>query len=195
MRVISGRWKGRRLKSPAGDEVRPTTDRVKEALFNILGPEVTGCLFLDLCCGAGGLGIEALSRGAVACVFIDLSRSSLAVARENLDVCGAGRDVAQMICTDAVAWLARWRPVEDSRPWVLVADPPYHSSAAAAIMKELERLAEAPGFLAGIIEHGSRTPDLPTATSGRLAWQTRRYGESFLAVARGVMPAGPQEGE
>jgi len=79
MRVIAGMWKGRRLKSPSGDEVRPTTDRVKEALFNILGPDVRDCLFLDLCCGAGGLGIEALSRGAAGAVFIDLSRKSLAL--------------------------------------------------------------------------------------------------------------------
>ncbi len=194
MRVIAGRWKGRRLKSPVGDEVRPTTDRVKEALFNILGPGVRECLFLDLCCGAGGLGIEALSRGAAAAVFVDRSRRSLAVVRENLDVCGAERDVAQLVCADAPDWLGRWKPAGQSRRWVLMADPPYRSHVAGAIMKELERLAEDAGFLAVIIEHGSHTPNLPTATSGRLAWQTRRYGESYLAIAR-VVPAGPQEGE
>ncbi len=194
MRVIAGNWKGRRLKSPSGDEVRPTTDRVKEAMFNILGPEVRDCLFLDLCCGAGGLGIEALSRGATEALVIDLSRTSLALARENLDSCGAEPGAARLVCDDAVAWLARWKPAADSKRWVLVADPPYRSGAAGAIMKELERLAEAPGFLAGIIEHGSHTPDLPVPTEGRLAWQTRRYGESYLAVAR-VVPAAPAEGE
>ena len=194
MRVIAGKWKGRRLKSPSGDEVRPTTDRVKEALFNILGPDVRDCLFLDLCCGAGGLGIEALSRGAAGAVFIDLSRKSLALVRENLDSCGAERDVARLVCTDAVAWLNRWTPGGDSGRWILVADPPYRSGAAGAIMKELERLADDPGFLGAIIEHGSRTPDLPAPAEDRLAWQTRRYGESYLAVAR-VMTAGPQEGE
>ncbi len=194
MRVIAGMWKGRRLKSPSGDEVRPTTDRVKEALFNILGPDVRDCLFLDLCCGAGGLGIEALSRGAAGAVFIDLSRKSLALVRDNLDSCGVEREVAKLICTDAVAWLNRWTPGRDSGRWILVADPPYRSGAAGAIMKELERLADAPGFLAGIIEHGARTPDLSVPGEGRLAWQTRRYGESYLAVAR-VVPAGPQEGE
>ena len=194
MRVIAGKWKGRRLKSPSGDEVRPTTDRVKEALFNILGPEVRDCLFLDLCCGAGGLGIEALSRGAAGAIFIDLSRKSLALVRENLDSCGAERDVARLVCTDAVAWLNRWTPDGDSGRWILVADPPYRSGAAGAIMKELERLADDPGFLGGIVEHGSRTPDLPAPAEDRLPWQTRRYGESYLAVAR-VMTAGPQEGE
>ena len=194
MRVIAGRWKGRRLKSPADTEVRPTTDRVKEALFNILGPDVRDCLFLDLCCGAGGLGVEALSRGAAAVVFIDRSRRSLALVGENLDVCGADRNLARLVCADAAAWLSRWNPGADPRPWVLVADPPYRSQAAGAIMKELERLAEDPGFRAGIIEHGSRTPGLPADSSGRLAWLTRRYGESFLAVARTTQP-GPREGE
>ncbi len=89
MRVIAGSWKGRRLKSPASDAVRPTTDRVKEALFNILGPDVTGCLFVDLCCGAGGLGIEALSRGAAGAIFVDQAPRSLNSARANLEICGA----------------------------------------------------------------------------------------------------------
>ncbi len=194
MRVIAGKWKGRRLKSPSGDEVRPTTDRVKEALFNILGPEVRDCLFLDLCSGAGGLGIEALSRGAARAVFIDSSRKSLDLVRDNLDSCGSEREAVQLVRADALAWLARWNPTGESGPWVLVADPPYRSGVAGAIMKELERLADAPGFLAGIIEHGARTPDLTVPGEGRLAWQTRRYGESYLAVAR-VVPAGPQEGE
>ena len=64
MRVITGSWRGRKLKSPSGQDIRPTTDRVKEAMFSMLGPAVADSLVIDLCCGAGGLGIEALSRGA-----------------------------------------------------------------------------------------------------------------------------------
>ena len=89
MRVISGSWKGRRLQAPAGDSVRPTTDRVKEAMFSILGSDIRDCQFLDLCCGTGGLGIEALSRGASSVIFVDSSRPTLAMVRENLDLCGA----------------------------------------------------------------------------------------------------------
>jgi len=194
MRVIAGRWKGRRLKSPAGNEVRPTTGRVKEALFNILGPDVRGCLVLDLCCGAGGVGIEALSRGAAAAVFVDQSRKSLALVRENLATCGAQSESISLICADAVAWLSRWNPAQDQRPWVLLADPPYRSHAAGAIMKELERLVGDPGFRAVIIEHGSSTPGLPEGKVGRLAWFTRRYGESYLTLAR-VPGTDLQEGE
>ncbi|MEN8005535.1 MAG: 16S rRNA (guanine(966)-N(2))-methyltransferase RsmD [Candidatus Krumholzibacteriota bacterium] len=192
MRVIAGSWKGRRLKSPSGEAVRPTTDRVKEALFNILGPDVEGSCFLDLCCGAGGLGIEALSRGADSVVFVDLSRKSLAVVRDNLELCGAESRQYQLVCAEAVAWLGRWNPPAKPTPWILVADPPYHGPVAGAIMEGLERLAPAPGFRAGIIEYGSRTGDLPPAASGGLDWTVRRYGESHLAVARaaGGLPEG-----
>jgi 16S rRNA (guanine966-N2)-methyltransferase len=194
MRVIAGRWKGRRLKSPVGDEVRPTTDRVKEALFNILGPDVRGCLFMDLCCGAGGLGIEALSREAAQVVFVDQSQGSLALVRENLATCGAELGNARLVCAEAAAWLARWQPPVRSGPWVLVADPPYRSPVAGAIMRELERLAVDPGFRLGVLEHGIRTPDLETGSSGTLDWSTRRYGGSCLAVARRNKD-GPDQGE
>ena len=193
MRVIAGCWKGRRLKSPPGDAVRPTTDRVKEALFNILGPQVRGCCFLDLCCGAGGLGIEALSRGAASVVFVDLSRRSLAVARDNLELCGADPGQFQLVCAEAVAWLYGWNPAAQPAPWILVADPPYHGPVAGAIMEGLEKWVSDPGFRAGIIEYGSATPDLPPTASRGLNWSARRYGESYLAVVR--PPGGPPEGE
>ena len=193
MRVIAGSWKGRRLKSPTGDAVRPTTDRVKEALFNILGQNVRECLFLDLCCGAGGLGIEALSRGAASVVFVDISRRSLAVVRDNLELCGAEASRFQLVSDEAAAWLARWNPPAIPTPWILVADPPYHGPVAGAIMEGLKRWVSDPGFRAGIIEYGSRTPDLPPADSRGLNWTTRRYGESHLAVVR--PGGGPPEGE
>jgi len=172
MRVIAGRWKGRRLKSPVGDEVRPTTDRVKEALFNILGPDIRGCLFLDLCCGAGGLGIEALSRDAAQVVFVDRSRNSLALVRGNLETCGAERGNTRLVCADATDWLPRWQPPSSAGAWILVADPPYRSPVAGAIMRELERLGTDPGFRLGIVEHGTRSPDLVTGSSGPVDWAT-----------------------
>ena len=78
MRVIAGRWRGRRLATLRGDRVRPTADRVKEALFSILGPELTGAVVLDLCCGTGGLGVEALSRAqdCLAVVVQQMARES-----------------------------------------------------------------------------------------------------------------------
>ncbi len=192
MRVIAGNWKGRRLKSPSGNTVRPTTDRVKEALFNILGPEVVGCCFLDLCCGSGGLGIEALSRGAASVVFVDLSRRSLALVRDNLEICGADPGLFQLVGADAVAWFGGWNPPADSVPWIVVADPPYHGPVAGAIMEGLDGLVSDPGFRAGIIEFGTGTPDLPPIASFGSNWTVRRYGGSHLAVVRpcGETPEG-----
>ena len=193
MRVIAGNWKGRRLKSPKGDAVRPTTDRVKEALFNILGGEVGGCCFLDLCCGAGGLGIEALSRGADSVVFVDTSRSSLSAAKENLELCGADSRQYRLVSAEAAAWFAGWNPPEKPTTWIVVADPPYHGTVAGAIMEELAGWVFDPGFRAGIIEYGSKTPGLPEPVPGGMNWTTHRYGESHLAVVR--PPGGPSEGE
>ena len=106
MRVIGGRWKGRRLVAPRGPLIRPTTDRVKEALFNILGPRLTGALFVDLCCGAGGLGIESLSRGAGRAIFVDEQPGALAAARRNLAACGDASGSAEFVRADVLAWLA-----------------------------------------------------------------------------------------
>ena len=86
MRIIGGRLKGRRLTGVKG-QIRPTADRVREAIFNILGPEVPGSLVLDLFAGTGALGIEALSRGAKTAVFVENHGTSLQVLRRNLSQC------------------------------------------------------------------------------------------------------------
>ena len=88
MRITGGTGRGRRLKVPAGEKVRPTSDKVKQALFNILGDRVPGSTFLDLFAGAGGVGIEALSRGADRVVFVDGDRESLDVVKHNIEQAG-----------------------------------------------------------------------------------------------------------
>ena len=89
MRIIAGDYKGRRLQSPQDYSIRPTTDKVKEALFSILMEKIWGSRVLDLFAGTGNLGIEALSRGAETCVFADSSRESLRLIRENIAHCKA----------------------------------------------------------------------------------------------------------
>jgi len=199
MRVIAGKWRGRRLRAPRGDEVRPTTDRVKEALFSILGGDVAGTLCLDLCCGSGSLGIEALSRGADSAVFVDRSGASLQLARRNLEDCGADPAVWSLIRANAGEWFERWRPPESKTPWILLADPPYRSGLVETIMARIRVLAGSPGFRAAILEHGTGT-DLGGGDADRsagdgcgddLRLDTRRYGESCLTVIRGrSTPAG-----
>ncbi|MFR6258344.1 MAG: RsmD family RNA methyltransferase, partial [Anaerovoracaceae bacterium] len=89
MRVISGEYKGRKLAAPADYSIRPTTDKVKEALFSILADRIWGSKVLDLFSGTGNLGIEALSRGAGECVFADNSRESIKLIKENVNHCKA----------------------------------------------------------------------------------------------------------
>lgn len=183
MRVISGKWRGRVLKSPHGDSVRPTTDRVKEAIFSILGFRVPDGLFVDLCCGGGGLAIEALSRGAEKVILVDQARKSLDLARANLKLCGAEKGSYELIRSDVVTWLAGWVP--PATEWCLVADPPYHSELAWAILRELDRLSLTEGFQLGIVEHGSRDkPGEDEIQEPLPDWESRKYGKSSLAIIR-----------
>jgi 16S rRNA (guanine(966)-N(2))-methyltransferase RsmD len=120
MRVTGGIGRGRRLKVPAGDRVRPTSDKVKQALFNILGNQVPDSAFLDLFAGAGGVGIEALSRGAARVVFVDDDRKSLKAIRLNIEASGFG-DRAEVVASKAESFVKK--TVE--RFAVVFLDPPY----------------------------------------------------------------------
>ena len=119
MRVITGSARGRKLKTPKDAHVRPTTDQVKEAVFNILRDNVEGRRVLDLFAGTGQLGIEALSRGAKEAVFVDESASSVKLVKDNLALCGFE---AQVIHTDALSYLKRCGRFD-----LIFLDPPYDS--------------------------------------------------------------------
>jgi 16S rRNA (guanine966-N2)-methyltransferase len=122
VRVIAGAYKGRRLQTPPGLDVRPTSDRVREALFSILGDRVDGSRVLDLFAGSGALAIEALSRGADSAVLVESDRRAVAAIRANLDAIGdAGARVEPV---DALAWLRRARGEYD----LVFLDPPYSSA-------------------------------------------------------------------
>ena len=183
MRVISGQWRGRKLMSPKGDRVRPTTDRVKEALFSILGPKVRGSVVLDLCCGAGGLAIEALSRGAVRAVLVDNHRKSLELARRNLELCGAEPGRFELVCSEAETFFHSWSPPNDRQPWILLCDPPYHLSLAQAMVQRVMREAPARSMVAAIIEHNNADA-VPEFQDEHWQLQNRSYGETVLSVLR-----------
>ena len=191
MRVIAGKWRGRVLQAPKGDRVRPTTDRVKEAMFSILGPSLQGATLLDLCCGTGGLGIEALSRGARQVLLVDSSRRSLEAARRNLEVCGAEPGSHQLICEDCLGWLARWAPPREA--CFLVADPPYAGDLPERLMAMIMARAAQGHLRVAVLEHRADLdrPDAPCD----LAVQARRYGQSHLTIIRSPRPAGGQDEE
>ena len=142
MRVISGSARGRRLKELQGMDTRPTTDKVKESLFNIIQFELEGRRALDLFGGTGQLGIEALSRGAVHCTFVDMRREAAALIRENLRLCGLS-ERSRVVQGDALAFLASCREKFD----LIFLDPPYQSGL-------LEKSMEAAAGFDILSEHG-----------------------------------------
>lgn len=122
IRVIAGTAKGRKLKLVPGESTRPIMDRVKEALFNILGTGIRGCSFLDLFAGTGSVGIEALSRGAERALFIDNNRLAIRTVHENLEHTRLA-DRAEVLRTDAFAYLQRQAP--EAFEYIYVAPPQY----------------------------------------------------------------------
>ena len=135
MRVIAGKCRSLRLKTPPGTDVRPTTDRIKETLFNIINNRIPGCDFLDLFCGSGAIGIEALSRGARSAVFVDSSRESLDFTGENLKFTGLSPD-ARVLRSDA-AGAVRTLFKEGMRFDVVFMDPPYSRGLEKTVLEEL----------------------------------------------------------
>ncbi|HEY6242305.1 MAG TPA: 16S rRNA (guanine(966)-N(2))-methyltransferase RsmD [Pyrinomonadaceae bacterium] len=125
MRIIAGIYRGRNLKSPPSMQVRPTSDRLRETLFNVLAPRITGVRFLDLCAGSGAIGIEALSRGAAHVTFVDRSRKMCGLIESNLDLCRIPEDQTEVVNDEASDFLHQ-RLVRNLQPWDIVYfDPPY----------------------------------------------------------------------
>ena len=176
MRVIAGRSGGRRLAAPAGRDVRPTADRVREALFSILGP-LGGGAVLDLYAGTGALGIEALSRGAARAVFVENDGWAATSLRANLDALGLAEPEAELRRADVLAALRDARERAETYDLVLC-DPPYR--LAADLGRTLSDLL--PPLLADgarvVTESDRRTPldlDLPLSDE-------RRYGDTLIRI-------------
>jgi 16S rRNA (guanine966-N2)-methyltransferase len=178
MRVIGGVYRGRRLRTIGGRTVRPTSDRLRETLFNILAPKISGSSFLDICAGSGAVGLEALSRGAASVTFIDRSRTACAVIDANLNALGIKRNVTTLN-RDAVSALKRLEQ-EPARFDVLFFDPPYASEIYGQVMKQLSMGELLSPDAVVIIEHRAKTPPQPEYDKLRL-FRTVKQGESALA--------------
>src|SRR6266446_8020188 len=114
MRIIAGKYRGRTLKSPPSPETRPTSDRLRETLFNILAPRIKGARFLDLCAGSGAVGIEALSRGAAHATFVDQSRKMCALIEANLKALTVDENDVEVVNGEAKEFLLRRAKKEGS---------------------------------------------------------------------------------
>lgn len=185
MRIVGGSLGGRVLRAPRGAATRPTSEKVREAVFAIIG-SVAGDHVLDLFAGSGALGIEALSRGAAHATFVDAARPAVAAIRSNLRELGLeGR--ATVIPGDAVATAARHQP---AAPWRLVlVDPPYRSDLAtrAVLALPCERLAAGAVI---VIEHDRHNAP-PDALGSLLRTDQRRYGDTLISFFAPVPPRGP----
>jgi len=182
MRITGGQARGRLLRPPRGRRIRPTSDRVREAIFDILGHDLTGLMVIDLFAGTGALGIEAMSRGAKWAVFIDNSRETTELIKVNLQRCGfldsatvSKRDLKKGIPWDAV--LAR------GRADLIFIDPPYRSGVLPVVCKDLVRNMEnvTPGTRLVIESVKTENPTLPEPFH-RLT--TRLYGDTRITMYR-----------
>jgi 16S rRNA (guanine966-N2)-methyltransferase len=182
MRVIGGQERGRRLRAPRGLRTRPTADRVRVALFDILGPAVRGMRVLDLFAGTGAVGIEALSRGAARAVFVERDRDALRALRGNLAALRLGRDAARVVAGEALALLPALATSEGAFDLVFL-DPPYAGDLAARV---LTRLAPSPLLTVGtevVVQHFAKTP-LPCPTGLAPSRDRRRFGDTALTFFR-----------
>jgi 16S rRNA (guanine(966)-N(2))-methyltransferase RsmD len=174
MRVIAGQWGGRRLQAPPGAATRPTSDRVREALFSVLGDRVAGARVLDLFAGSGALGIEALSRGAAAATFVDSSGAAIRALRANLAALGAAPEVRRQ---DALRFLAGASAAGREYDLVFL-DPPYRlASRLGGELSAILPAVLAPGG-AVIAESDRRDPldlELPLLDE-------RRYGDTLIRI-------------
>jgi 16S rRNA (guanine966-N2)-methyltransferase len=174
MRVIAGQWGGRRLVAPAGAATRPTSDRVREALFSVLGDRVVDARVLDLFAGSGALGIEALSRGAAEATFVDSAPAAVKAVRANLEALGAQAEVRR---ADARAFL-RGASGEGRHYDLVFLDPPYR--LAERLGRELSEALPAVLARGGLVvsESDRRSPlDLDLTPTDE-----RRYGDTVIRI-------------
>lgn len=173
MRVITGTARGRKLKTPENYDIRPTTDNVKESVFNIIQFDIEGRRVLDLFAGTGQLGIECLSRGAASAVFVDQSREAVKIVKDNLKTCGLTATVLQQ---DAVSFLRGCGKFD-----VIFVDPPYDSDLYETVLKSVNSIDILTD--GGIIVCESRRErDLPDMTAPYRKRKEYIYGKVKLCI-------------
>ena len=181
MRIISGTYRGRVLRSPSDYKTRPTSDRLRETLFNVLQTKIDSeTRFLDLCAGTGAIGIEAISRGAKFSTFVDKSRRSCALIEENLDLLEIPENQTEVFQSAAEDFLRRLR--EKNEAWDIVFyDPPYQENYAKVLQSfgdAESNLLKIDGVL--IAEHHAKNT-LPDEVGEIRRWRILKQGETHLS--------------
>lgn len=174
MRVITGISRGRKLTTLPGDDVRPTTDAVKEAVFSIIQFSVEGRSFLDAFAGSGQMGIEALSRGASSAVFLDSGRQSVSVIKKNLQATGLAEKAA-VVNTDTLQYLKNTSQIFD----IAFLDPPYKTGILEKALEALPRVMNKSGLI--ICEH-PYDEKLPECAGDFIIKKSYKYGKISITV-------------
>ncbi len=179
MRIIAGSYGGRVIKSPPDRKTRPTSDRLRETLFNILSPRIDSqTRFLDLCAGTGAVGIEALSRGAVFATFVDKSRRSCALIERNLDSLGVPEEQTEIYSESADKYFVR----NPDKCWeIIFFDPPYdgdYEDVLKSLGNRSSKNLERNGIL--VVEHSTKKM-LPDMIGEIRRWRVVKQGESSLS--------------
>ncbi len=176
MRVITGTAKGKRLKTLDGLDVRPTSEKVKESIFSIIQFELEGAKFLDLFAGSGQIGIEALSRGAEMCVFVDSNRESQSIIKENLQNTSLFQK-SRVVAMDSLAYLDRMTDVFD----IAFLDPPYNKGILQKALPKIVEKIRSHGII--ICEH-EKNDILPNEVGNFEIFRTYSYGRISLTTYR-----------
>jgi 16S rRNA (guanine(966)-N(2))-methyltransferase RsmD len=172
MRIVAGEWRGRQIQSPTWDGLRPTSDRLRETLFNILGPSIRGARVLDGFAGTGAIGIEALSRGAAAVTFVERDPRAVKLIEANLAALGATGVIMRAGFADAVTRL-------DGQVFdLIILDPPYGNTAAADALDAAHSLAASGTRVA--VEHATRHAP-PVERAGLRLTRTVKAGDSAVS--------------
>jgi 16S rRNA (guanine966-N2)-methyltransferase len=181
MRIIAGQRRGHKFDGPKDQATRPTSDMVRESVFNILGEAVEGLLVLDLFAGTGALGLEALSRGAERAIFVERNRENAALIRRNIATLRY-EDRAQVVVADAYRWAKSYVPVE-AEPVVVFIDPPYadyedHPDRVGKLLEGLVRTLPDGSIITSESSKRLDSEILPDLE----AWDVRRYGGTQIAI-------------
>ena len=176
MRIITGEYKGRKLETPQGHDVRPTSDKVKESIFNLLMNDIYGRVCCDLFAGTGSLGLEALSRGARKCYFGDSARSSINLTKTNIKKCNA-ESKSIVIPGDYLKVLGRITEKVD----IFFLDPPYKAGLYEKCLQQIDSLdlLESQGII--IAEHGARDI-MPEGVGDFAKVRERKYGKTMVSI-------------
>ena len=178
MRIITGEYKGRKLESPLGNDIRPTSDKVKESIFNLLMNGMWQSVCVDLFAGTGNLGLEALSRGAKCCYFCDNSRESIKLIKTNIQKCGA-EEKSRVVIGDYMKCLGRLKEPVD----IFFLDPPYRDGLYEKCLGQIDEmdLLSEDGII--MAEH-DKYVELPDRIGNLEKFKQKNYGKIFVSLYR-----------